>query len=320
MGKSFLLDVIGLRWAKECLAKRGVEENNCIAIPITFNAKTSLVMSELQLDAESKLCLRALYLLFGTTMGFTEFVALAMRQFEFPLSLELIVAYSHRQHGKKVVVFLVDELLKITDGKDPAHILHALGALGRVSQDYISSRDCLVMGIASSLVFGEILEWTISRRPVRRCRLPLFTRSTMLQILKNHPLGQNRKFQRLMSFCNGVPNAIGELLRLTRNAQRSEMEPDQFRRILDLLVNLAKSPPEFEQLLMLAITNKNAVTISEDDIIPNTNSWRIKDAILQGCCYLESYNGHLHINMLMARQFRNTLQEETTLFDILITT
>ena len=315
MGKSFLLDVIGLKWAKECLA---MEENNYIAIPITFNAKTTLLAKEHKLDAESKLCLRALYFLFGATMRFADFVALAVTQFEFPLYLEVIVAYCHRQHKKKVVVFLVDELLKITDGKDPAHIHHALSALGRVSQDYTSGTDCLVLGIASSLVFGEIVKWsTISHRPLRWCRLPLFARSTMLQILKNHRLGQHRNFQRLMSYCNGLPKAISELLRLTSNAQGSEMKFDEFEYILDSLVNLANCPPEFEQLLMYSIINKNAFAISEDDIIPNTNNWRIEEAILRGCCYLDSAQGHLHINMLMVRQFRNKLQKGTTLHDIL---
>ena len=100
-----------------------------------------------------------------------------------------------------------------------------------------------------------------------------------------------------MSYCNGVPKIVGELLRLTRNTQRSEVEFDEFRRILDCLLDLplSKSPPEFEQLLMYAITNKNVYTNSEDNVIPNTNNWRIKDAILQGCCYLESFQGHLHI-------------------------
>jgi len=103
MGKSFLLDVIGLKWAKECLAELGVEENNYIAIPITFNTTTSLVDDELKLSAESKLSIRALYFLFGTRMEFCKFVALVMGQFQ--LSLYVIIDYC-RQHEKKVVVLV----------------------------------------------------------------------------------------------------------------------------------------------------------------------------------------------------------------------
>ena len=253
-------------------------------------------------------------------MGFADFFAVILERFDFSLTLDVIIKYCHKLHGKKVVVFLVDELLKITEDKDPADIHRALTALGRVSQYYTSRTDCLVMGIASSLIFGEILDWaTYSNRPLCWCTLPLFSCSSMLQILKNHPLGKYHKFQRLTSYCNGLPKAIGELLRLTKNRPDSEMVPAEFQHILDCLLHLpsSKPPPEFEQLLMYAITKKDVSTISEDDIIPKTNNWKIKDAILRCCCYLESEQGHLHINMLMVREFRNKLQCDSTLAQIL---
>jgi len=171
MGKSFLLDVIGLKWAKECLVNCEVKvENNYIAIPITFNATTSLVDDELKLSAESKLCLRALYFLFGTRMEFSKFVT-------------------------------------------------------QFSQDYTSSTDCLVMGIASSLVFGAMLEWkTRSHRTIIWCRLPLFSTITLLKIFENHLLSGNSKFQRLVSYCNRLPKGIGRLLHEAKDKSDEEFE------------------------------------------------------------------------------------------------
>ena len=65
MGKSFLLDVIGLKWAKECLVNCEVNvENNYIAIPITFNATTSLLDDRLSLlrkaSSPFELCISSL--------------------------------------------------------------------------------------------------------------------------------------------------------------------------------------------------------------------------------------------------------------------
>jgi hypothetical protein len=306
MGKSFLLDVIGLKWAKECLVNCEVNvENNYIAIPITFNTTTSLLAKELKLDAESKLCLRALYFLFGATMGFADFFALILERFDFSLTLDVIIKYCHKLHGKKVVVFLVDELLKITKGKDPDDpIDEALTALGRVSQGYTSSTDCLVMGIASSLAFGPMLEWkTKSHRRIIWCRLPFFSTITLLKIFENHPLSGNSKFQRLASYCNRLPKVIGQLLLKAKDKSDAEFEMQYGNIVHDLTsLNSSNVSPQYFEELLLFLINKRDIGVLESENIPNTN-WSVADAVLHGCVCLEEEKGQGKLNLLQARNF-----------------
>ena len=270
MGKSFLLDVISLMWAKECLAKSGVEDNNYIAIPITFNAKTSLVDDELKLTAESKLCLRALYFLFGATMGFANFVTQVVNRFQFPISLDVIIEYCHNLHGKKVVVFLVDELLKITEDKDPADIHRALSVLGRVSQGYTSSTDCLVMGIVSSLVVGLVGKWeTNSGRRIIWCGLNLFSNSTMDTVFQSCPIVNTLRFQNVMYNTSGRPKSISQLIKYIQS-QKINTEEALRGRYVDILQQLQpNSLPQnelFTQIIQFCLKARDHMYVEDEKI------------------------------------------------------
>jgi len=179
-------------------------------------------------------------------MEYAEFVTQVVNQFQFPLSLEVIIEYC-RQHEKKVVVFLVDELLKITNGKDPAPIHDALTALGRVSQHYTSSTECLVMGIASSLVCGTVLKWqTHFQRNIIWCGLNLFSKLTMNSVFQPCSIVNTSRFQNVMFNTSGHPKSTSQLIRYIRD-KAINTEEDLWGHYVDILQQLQpKDLPENE--------------------------------------------------------------------------
>ena len=163
------------------------------------------------------------------------------------ISVYVIIEYCLNVHGKKVVVFLVDELLKITNGKDPAPIHDALGVLGRVSQHYTSSTECLVMGIASSLVVGTVVKWeTFSGRNIIWCVLNLFSKSTMNSVFQSCSIVNASRFQNVMFNTSGHPKSTSQLIRYIRD-KAINTEEDLWGHYVDILQQLQpKDLPENE--------------------------------------------------------------------------
>ena len=63
-GKTFLLDVIALKWARELLTPHGAE-GDYVALPITFNGDCEESAYEQDWGSEAKLAARALYLTYS---------------------------------------------------------------------------------------------------------------------------------------------------------------------------------------------------------------------------------------------------------------
>ena len=113
-GKTFLLDVIALKCARELLTPHGAE-GDYVAIPITFNSGREEMKCEQDWDAETKLTVRALYSLFerALNINFGVFVKFVCDNVQLPLSLEVPISYCCRYLHTKVVIFLVDELYRL---------------------------------------------------------------------------------------------------------------------------------------------------------------------------------------------------------------
>ena len=312
-GKTFLLDVIALKCARELLTPHGAE-GDYVAIPITFNSGREEMKCEQDWDAETKLTVRALYSLFerALNINFGVFVKFVFDNVQLPLALDVPILYCRKYHQKKIVIFLVDELYRLycKEPNGEAQLKAALTALGRVSQDYIQESDTLVMSVLSSLVQGEVMTFeTESHRPILRCGLPLLSPSTVDSIFSGYDFSDCASFVSLKATTSGHPRSVSNLMiSLKQWNIHSETElQSNYGKILETLEPKVL-PDNYELLLaiLLFCLKVRDGIVTEHTII--VGSYTVKHAHLAGILFWQ-HNHPLMIHIGVLRKFAQEHQE-----------